>query len=210
MLYLEQNSTQHSIESNLFLKSVCAVWRREILFKELLCSIAKSCIISWQTDTDDYRKKETSGRAKRLRSLAVYQIGSSKALKIKPRSSKNGFPNRKMHFKQSCTLSRVWLVHASRSLPGSWLNPGAPPQGFLLTAQFNSDPCNLWVCVGVCVCLTCADMERVWRDPTVPQTCKHCTPSERVKGVAPGLQRSGNNLIEYPAKRRKENVIISQ
>lgn len=25
----------------------------------------------------------------------------------------------------------------------------------------------------VCVCITCAGMETVWKDPTAPQTCKH-------------------------------------
>lgn len=50
------------------------------------------------------------------------------------------------------------------------------------------------------VCLfTCDDRERAWRDPRVPLTYKHCTPSKRGRAAAPGLQCSGNNSAIFPA-----------
>lgn len=49
-----------------------------------------------------------------------------------------------------------------------------------------------------CVCFTCAGRERVWRDPTAPQTCRRYTPSERELAEAPGLQCSGNNSTRVP------------
>lgn len=62
-------------------------------------------------------------------------------------------------------------------------------EGFYLTTQLN----------GVGVCVTCAGMETVWKDPTAPPTCKHLTPLATEKAAAPGLQCSGNNSTAYPA-----------
>lgn len=54
-----------------------------------------------------------------------------------------------------------------------------------------------WNMVGVCI--TCAGMETVWKDPTAPQTCKHSIPLVTAKEATPGLQCSGNNSTVYPA-----------